>query len=110
MSQNVTITQGLFKVHDVTFKGARRQSEIENEIEHPEQEQESDIPVPVSLTPEQVKSFYLMKIALCKDSNEKRVYAQTFKWIDEMLEVRKKLYALEAKEVVDHDDTTNTEI
>lgn len=110
MSQNVTTTQGHFKVHDVTFRGARRQSEIENEIERPEEDNTSDIPVPVSLTPEQVKMFYLLKIKLVTDSNEKRVYAQTIKWIDEMLETRKKLIALEAKEVVNHDDTTNTEI
>ena len=54
--------------------------------------------------------FYIAKISTAKDSNEKRVYAQTIKWIDELLETKKKLFALEAKEVVDNDDGTADDI
>lgn len=105
----VTTTQNGFRVEDVTFRGARRQSEIDNEIDRVEVVQE-DIKAPVSLTPEQVKDFYTQKIAVARDSNEKRVYAQTINWIDELLETKKKLFTLEAKEVIENDDGTADDI
>lgn len=105
---NVTTTKN-FRVEDITFKHARKQCEIDNEIEHEEVEQE-EVKAPVSLTPEQVKSFYMLKIATAKDSNEKRLYAQTIKWIDELLETKKKLFALESREVVENDDGTADDI
>ena len=106
---NVTTTTKGFRVEDVTFRNARRQCEIENEIEHFEDEID-DIKAPVSLTPEQVKSFYKDKISVARDSNEKRVYAQTIKWIDELNDTKKKLFALENKEVVANDDGTANDI
>ena len=102
---DVTTTKNGFRVEDITFKNARRQCEIDNEIEKSE-EVEDSIQAPVSLTPEQVKSFYMLKIASAKDSNEKRVYAQTIRWIDELLDTKKKLFAIEAKEVKENDDGT----
>ena len=102
---DVTTTRNGFRVEDITFKNARRQCEIDNEVEKSE-ETEDSIQAPVSLTPEQVKSFYMLKIASAKDSNEKRVYAQTIRWIDELLDTKKKLFALESKEVKDNDDGT----
>ena len=102
---DVTTTRNGFRVEDITFKNARRQCEIDNEVEKSE-ETEDSIQAPVSLTPEQVKSFYMLKIASAKDSNEKRVYAQTIRWIDELLYTKKKLFALEAKEVKENDDGT----
>lgn len=102
---DVTTTRNGFRVEDITFKNARRQCEIDNEVEKSE-ETEDAIQAPVSLTPEQVKSFYMFKIASAKDSNEKRVYAQTIRWIDELLDTKKKLFALEAKEVKENDDGT----
>ena len=102
---DVTTTKNGFRVEDITFKGARRQCEIDNEIDKSEVVEDS-IQAPVSLTPEQVKSFYMLKIASAKDSNEKRVYAQTIRWIDELLDTKKKLFALEAKEVKENDDGT----
>lgn len=105
---NVTTAKN-FRVEDITFKHARKQCEIDNEIEHEEVEQE-EVKAPVSLTPEQVKSFYILKIATAKDSNEKRLYAQTIKWIDELLETKKKLFALESREVVENDDGTADDI
>lgn len=102
---DVTTTRNGFRVEDITFKNARRQCEIDNEVEKSE-ETEDSIQAPVSLTPEQVKSFYMFKIASAKDSNEKRVYAQTIRWIDELLDTKKKLFALEAKEVKENDDGT----
>lgn len=102
---DVTTTRNGFRVEDITFKNARRQCEIDNEVEKSE-ETEDSIQAPVSLTPEQVKSFYMLKITSAKDSNEKRVYAQTIRWIDELLDTKKKLFALEAKEVKENDDGT----
>ena len=102
---DVTTTRNGFRVEDITFKNARRQCEIDNEVEKRE-ETEDSIQAPVSLTPEQVKSFYMLKIASAKDSNEKRVYAQTIRWIDELLDTKKKLFAFEAKEVKENDDGT----
>ena len=109
MSNNITTTQNGFRVEDVTFRKARRQCEIDNEIDNEDVVQE-EVKAPVSLTPEQVKMFYIAKISTAKDSNEKRVYAQTIKWIDELLETKKKLFALEAKEVVENDDGTADDI
>ena len=103
---NVTTTKNGFKVEDITFRGARKQSEIEKELDQNIDSQEEEVKAPVSLTPEQVKSFYTQKISVAKDSNEKRVYSQTIKWIDELAETKKKLFALESKEVVDNDDGT----
>ena len=102
---DVTTTRNGFRVEDITFKNARRQCEIDNETDNSE-EVEVSIQAPVSLTPEQVKSFYMLKIASAKDSNEKRVYAQTIRWIDELLDTKKKLFAFEAKEVKENDDGT----
>ena len=106
---DVTTTRNGFRVEDITFKNARRQCEIDNEVEKSE-ETEDSIQAPASLTPEQVKSFYMLKIASAKDSNEKRVYAQTIRWIDELLDTKKKLFALEAKEVKENDDGTSDSI
>lgn len=106
MSQEVTTTRNGFRVEDITFKGARRQCEIEEDIDRGDNTDTSNIQVPISLTPEQVKAFYMLKIANAKDYNEKRVYSQTIRWIDELLETKKKLFALEAKEVVENDDGT----
>lgn len=106
---DVTTTIKGFRVEDVTFKNARRQCEIDKEIEHTDKEQEQ-VKAPISLTPEQVKEFYMLKITATMDSNEKKVYAQTIRWIDEMIETRKKLITLESKEVVDNDDGTADDI
>ena len=92
----VTTTKNGFRVEDVTFKNARRQSAILDEIEQ-EDYQEDYIQAPVSLTPEQVKDFYKKKIEVAKDSNEKRLYSQTISWIDELAETKKKLFNLEQK-------------
>ena len=102
---DVTTTRNGFRVEDITFKNARRQCEIDNEVEKSE-ETEDSIQAPVSLTPEQAKSFYMLKSASAKDSNAKRVYAQTIRWIDELLDTKKKLFAFEAKEVKENDDGT----
>lgn len=93
----VTTTMKGFRVEDITFRHARMQDEIKNEIDIPDNK-EVEIKPPVSLTPEQVKDFYKTKISLSQDSNEKRVYSQTIKWIDSMLSLRKRVLEYELKE------------
>lgn len=90
-------TRSGFRVEDVTFHGARRQCEIENEIEQPEEVSSKTVKAPVSLTPEQVKSFYKEKIAEARDRNEKRVYSQTIVWVNELFKLRKRVVDLEEK-------------
>ena len=107
---STTTTKNGFRVEDITFRNARRQSEILNEVDNQEEVVEDDIKAPVSLTPEQVKMFYLSKIAVSKDSNEKRVYAQTIKWIDELLETKRKLILLESKEDIKDDSKISDDI
>ena len=107
---NVTTTKNGFRVEDLTFKGARRQSEVAKEIEaerranNPDADTE-DTTVPVSLTPEAVKTFYTSKANATVDMREKRIYLQTLKWIDEMLDLRKKYVALQLKQV--NEDTSS---
>ena len=88
-----------FRVENITYRHARKQSEIENEIER-EEEPVQDVKPPVSLTPEQVIEFYKAKIANTSDSNEKRVYSQTIVWIKELQSTKKELVALREKEIV----------
>lgn len=102
----MTTTRNGFRTEDITFRCARLQSEILKEMGEEEITDNDNVKAPVSLTPEQVKSFYQSKIAVAKDSNEKRLYSQTIKWIDELLDTKKKLIALESKEVVENDDGT----
>lgn len=92
----VTTTKNGFRTEDITFRGARKQSAILDEIER-EDTLEEEVQAPVSLTPEQVKDFYKRKIEVAKDSNEKRLYSQTIQWIDELAETRKKVFTLEQK-------------
>lgn len=98
MSQQVTTTKGGIRVEDITFRGARRQSEIDKELNVlPEEKQE--IKAPVSLTPEQVKLYYLTCIQHTEDQSTKKVYYQTIKWIDELQKVKSKLMQYELKEM-----------
>lgn len=96
MSRMTTTTNG-FRVEDITFRNARKQSEILKEMDIEETDFSDNIQVPVSLTPEQVKDYFKQKIEVAKDSNEKRLYSQTIKWIDELAETKKKVFTLEEK-------------
>lgn len=93
---NMTTTKAGFRVEDITFKNARQQSAILDEADQIEPEAWG-VEVPVSLTPEQVKSFFEAKIEATKNGREKKLYKQTIKWIDEMLDTKKKLLVVEEK-------------
>ena len=92
-------TMGSFKVQDVTFRGARQQSEIEKEImeEQGGVLETEELKPPVSMTPEQIKDYLHLIIARCADTNEKRVYGCCIQYIDRALEAEKKLVDLELK-------------
>ena len=62
-----------FRVENITYQHARKQSEIENEIER-EEEPVQDVKPPVSLTHKQVIELHQAKIEDTTESNEKREY------------------------------------
>lgn len=90
-----------FRIEDVTFKNARRQSEIDSELG--EDLQVGDVQIPTSLTPEQVKEYFLLKSQNVPEK-ESRVFLQAVRMIDELLETRKKLFNLESKIVEEKED------
>ena len=92
---NVTTVRNGFRVEDVTFKGARQQSEILNEGVSDVEVTTEKVEVPKSLTPEQVKAYLLKSIQKSKYEDEKRVFAQMIHWIDELSEAKKKLISAE---------------
>lgn len=99
MSKNMTTT-GNIRVEDITFRGARQQKKVIEEIaeRHGDTtDSTGSVTVPMSLTPEAVKTFYAEKIVETRDVNEKKIYTQTIRWIDECIETKKKLVALELK-------------
>lgn len=107
MSSNQMTTTGMIRVEDCTFKRARKQSEIDKEL-GVEKEEEKEVEVPVSLTPEQVKAFYLKKIQATQDQPTRRVYAQTIRWIDELQRVKAELnqhMLKELRELAARDDS-----
>ena len=107
MSSNQMTTTGMIRVEDCTFKRARKQSEIDKEL-GVEKEEEKEVEVPVSLTPEQVKAFYLKKIQATQDQPTRRVYAQTIRWIDELQRVKSELnqhMLKELRELAARDDS-----
>ena len=99
MSNTTTTVRGGFRVEDITFNNARQQSEILKEGVIDEEVEKSKVEAPKSLTPEQVKTFYLKKIQNTNDEDEKRVYAKTIHWIDELSETKKELVQYKLKEM-----------
>lgn len=99
MNSTSTTVRGGFRVEDVTFKNARQQSEILNEGVTDEEVSKSNVEIPKSLTPEQVRKYLLTCIQYSKDDEEKRVYAQIIKWLDEFAEAKKKLVSFELEEM-----------
>lgn len=88
MPNNITTT-GNIKVEDITFKHARRQSEIEKEIEDYREENNRVIQVPISMTPEQLLKFYTESLNSTQDHNLKRVYRHTIMCLEDLARYRK---------------------
>lgn len=102
---NTTTSKNGFRVEDVTFKKARMQSEILNEGVSDTSCEPVEVKVPESLTPEQVKHYLAESVKSMEDTNKKKVYAQMFNWINELLELRKKLRKYELDEMRDKDSS-----
>ena len=96
---SITVRRGGFRVEDVTFRNARQQSEILNEGVIDEEVEKSKVEAPKSLTPEQIKNFFLKKIQNTTDEGEKRVYAKTIHLVDELAETKKELVQYKLKEM-----------
>lgn len=96
MPNNMTTTQNGFRVEDITFRGARKQSEIDKEKPSDTSNTGSSV-IPVSLTPEQVIQFYNRKISETHNSREQEVYNKTIQWISDCESLRKKVASLEIK-------------
>lgn len=98
MSKSVTTTKNGFRVDDITFKGVRKQSAIVEELGLNEvYSEEGDVVVPVSLTPEQVITFLNSKSENTHNMNERKLYQQLIKWVEELFDLKKKVVALEEK-------------
>ena len=96
MMDEMTTSSFLRNVEDVTFRGYRNQSAIDDEIEKPKEDNIVGS-VPVSLTPEQVKRYFNEQIGITKDVNAKKMYQQVISWIDEAINSRKEIVSLQAK-------------
>ena len=99
MNNVTTVARSGFRVEDVTFKGARQQSEILKEGVSDAEVNPEKVEVPKSLTPEQVKKYLLKSIQSSNSEDEKRVFAQIVKWIDELSEAKKKLISIELEDM-----------
>ena len=93
-----TTTNSKFPVIDITFKGASKQCEIDNEI-GTENKTEEQICIPVSYTPEQLVQFYEDKSLKTLNIAEKKVYEKTIELIKDYQTVKKALVNLELKQV-----------
>ena len=98
MKDKITTTKSGFRVEDVTFHNARKQSAILDELEY-EDVQDTEVVAPKSLTPEQVTKYYEDLLSVTSDLDSKRVYSQTIKWIKELQEVKAELSKLRQKEL-----------
>ena len=97
---NTTTSKNGFRIEDVTFKKARMQNEILNEGVSDTSCEPVEVKVPESLTPEQVKQYLAESVKSMEDTNKKKkVYAQMFNWINELLELRKKIRKYELDEM-----------
>ena len=106
---SVTTTRNGFRVEDITFKNARRQSEIDKENGVLIPQSDDEVEVPKSVTPEQLISYYEQCIEATEDLQKKRVFSTTIRMIRELLEARTILVAYrqnELREVV-NEDTPN---
>lgn len=84
---NITTT-GNIRVQDITFKKARRQSEIEKELGI-EVEKEESVEIPNSFTVEQMITYCQSVIEATKETRTKVYYGQMIRYLRELEELRK---------------------
>lgn len=94
---NNMTTTGRFKVEDITFHGARSQSEVAKEIlaEKGITNPDRPTPVPTSLTPEQLVKFF--KECALKEPDRFSVYTHMIKLVKEYAELKKENRTLKAR-------------
>ena len=109
MNDVTTVARSGFRVEDVTFRGARQQSAILEEGVNDVEVRTEKVEVPKSLTPEQVKKYLLKTIQYSNNEDEKRVFAQVIKWIDELSEAKKKLISIELEDMKRRDSEQTPE-
>ena len=97
MRDRITTTKNGFRVEDITFRHARKQSQILDELPQEQIESGNTAQVPVSMTPEQVISYFESIVDTTRDAHEKKLYTTVIKWIEELFELRKKLLSVEQK-------------
>lgn len=96
-----------FRVEDITFKKARRQSEIDKELSVTRLKQDG-VEAPVSLTLEQVMSYYKDVANNTEDEQTKKLFNQTVNWLQELQTLRQKLLMYTQKE--EREETANTKL
>ena len=94
-----TATRSGFRVEDVSFKGARQQSEILKEGVTNAEFEEKEPEVPKSLTDEQVKAYLLKCIQSTTDNDKRKVFAHLVKCVDELAELKKENIKYKMKEL-----------
>ena len=101
MPGRITTTQTFdnFRKEDITYKKARRQSEIADELDKGEIVGEVNVEVPTSSTPEQLIAFYKDMSKSAKTKAEKNIYSQTAKMIQRMQTLEQELVQYKAKPV-----------
>lgn len=95
---NTTTTRNGIRVEDISFKDARKQSEILKEMDTPVQVDSDDTPIPVSMTPEQVNKYLTSKQESTNNQSEKKFLGDLISLLYSLFEDRKKLVALELQE------------
>lgn len=93
----MTTTRNGFRTVDITFKGARKQSEILKELSSDEIIESDGVVPPVSYTPEQMEKFYNSKIEATTNTAEKKVYSKTIDYIKELVKTKKELVSVKSK-------------
>lgn len=101
MSKNITTARGgMFRVEDVTFHNARKQSEVAKELGFAE-ETSDKVELPTSLTPEQLIKYYKECADNTNVTKEKVAYSQTSKYLQEYLELKQKLLKYQTQEFIE---------
>lgn len=87
---------GIFESENVSFRNARKQSEVAKELAEERGISPEEVGVPVSVTPESVIKYFEEK-AESSNEQEKKIYLQSAKWIEELFEARRELKILREK-------------
>lgn len=108
MKSVTTARGGMFTVEDVSFHGARRQSEVAKELGITDEEQK-EVNIPASLTPEQLIRFYEESAEKAVETRAKVAYAQTAKYLKDYIALKQKLMKYQTQEFLESRKTKEDE-